>query len=91
MRKLDFHPKVFDDLKDLPPKHYKQVMSKVMELVKNPTPHDSLELKGYKSVYRATSGEYRIVYLFDDENLYINTIGLRNDDAVYKLAARRLS
>ncbi|MDO9509226.1 MAG: hypothetical protein Q7I97_07830 [Thermovirgaceae bacterium] len=38
--------------------------------------------------FRVDSGEYRIVYRFDDEVLYVSVIGKRNDGDVYKKAKR---
>jgi mRNA interferase RelE/StbE len=87
---LRFHPKALKELKDLPPKHYKQVVSKIFSLLEDQTPNDARPLKALEDkLFRVSSGEYRIVYRFDEENLYIEAVGARNDDEVYKTISRR--
>jgi mRNA interferase RelE/StbE len=48
----------------------------------------SLRLEG-SHFYRADQGEYRVVYDFDPETLYIVVIGKRNDDEVYAKVKRK--
>ncbi len=52
------------------------------------TPNDYRQLKGFP-YYRVDSGEYRIVYRFDAENVYVILIGKRNDDEVYDKLKRK--
>ena len=52
------------------------------------TPTDHRQLIGY-SYQRVDSGEYRIVYRFDAENIYVILIGKRNDDEVYRKLKRK--
>jgi mRNA-degrading endonuclease RelE of RelBE toxin-antitoxin system len=47
--------------------------------------------KGYPDLYRKDVGEYRIIYKFDDETVYVLLIGKRNDDDVYKRLTRKLA
>ncbi|QBY56053.1 type II toxin-antitoxin system RelE family toxin [Cupriavidus oxalaticus] len=69
----------------LPPKQYTQVMRKVIDLLRNPRPNDSIQLKGATDGERRTDiGEYRIIYRHDEGALYIDVIGKRNDGAVYR-------
>jgi mRNA interferase RelE/StbE len=84
MRLLDITKKVDDFLGNLPPKQFKQIYSKIMTLRKNTLPNDSIKLHGFKDKYRADIGEYRIVYSFDDKIVYIQAIGKRNNDDIYK-------
>lgn len=70
-------------LDDLPGKQFKQLVSTLFNLLKNPTPQDSSLLKGYP-YRRVDFGEYRIVYQVEGEDLQVLVIGKRNDDAVYK-------
>jgi mRNA interferase RelE/StbE len=46
-------------------------------------------LKGYPDIYRIASGEYRIVYQWDDSHVYVLVINRRNDDEVYRHLARK--
>jgi len=69
-------------LQDLDAKQYKQVATKVLSLMANASPADYSHLKG-SSYYRVDSGEYRIVYYFDADTIYVDLIGKRNDDEAY--------
>ena len=69
-------------LQGLDAKQYKQVASKVLSLMVDATPTDYSHLKG-SSYYRVDSGEYRIVYYFDADTIFVDLIGKRNGDEVY--------
>lgn len=71
-------------MKKLPPKQYRQVVGTILALRENPTPTDSTQLIGYPDYQRVDIGEYRIVYRFDKDVVYIAIVGKRNDDEVYK-------
>lgn len=84
MYKIDITKSAGKFLKKLPPKQYRQVVSTILSLRENPAPNDSKQLSGYAEYHRVDIGEYRIVYRFDDDTVYISVIGKRNDDEVYK-------
>lgn len=88
MRKLDLTHDALGFLKTLPPKQFRQVAAKAFDLMVNPEPPDSKALTGFE-FRRADIGEYRIVYRFDRDFLYIALIGKRNDDDIYKRLKRR--
>ena len=88
MRNLNFTNKALEFLRALQAKQFKQVATGILELVQNPQPHDSKALKGYSGLLRKDSGEFRIVYRFDDATVYIMLIGKRNDDEIYKQLER---
>lgn len=90
MRALRFHPSALKELTTLPPKHYKQVVGKLFSLLDNPTPNDARQLKGQDDpMFRVSSGEYRIAYRFTEADLFIEAIGARNDDEIYRTLSRR--
>jgi mRNA interferase RelE/StbE len=78
-------------LEALPPKHFRQVWLKVLELLRDPFPPDSAQLKGYP-YHRADCGEYRIVYEVDGSgdarSVKLVLIGKRNGDEVYERLKR---
>ncbi len=77
-------------LNDLPSKHFKQIMLKVLKLLSNPYPNDMKKITSNGVTYlRADVGEYRIIYKVDQEVLYLVLIDKRNDDAVYKALKRK--
>jgi len=73
----------------LPPKQFRQVVNKVLELMANPEPPDSIHMEGYP-FKRVDIGEYRIVYRVEGDCVNVACIGKRNDDEVYKLLKRKL-
>lgn len=74
----------------MPPKHARQVLMKVIDLCSDPMPSDAEMLKGTKETfYRATSGEYRIIYRVVGDILEVALIEARNDDESYKKMKRK--
>ena len=84
MLKFDLTKSAGKFIKKLPAKQYRQVVSTMLALRENTQPHDSEQLKGYPEFRRVDIGEYRIIYRYDNDTVYIATIGKRNDDEVYK-------
>jgi mRNA interferase RelE/StbE len=67
-------------LEKLPPKQFKQVALRVLELANNPFPHDCRPLYGNLKGYRLDQGEYRILYTVNEEkDIVIYKIGHRKD------------
>jgi mRNA interferase RelE/StbE len=89
VRKLDLTHDALGFLRTLPPKQFRQVVTKAFELMANAEPQDSKTLAGYE-YRRADIGEYRIVYRFDRDFLYVALIGKRNDSDIYKRLKRKV-
>ncbi len=88
MRKLDMDRDAAKYLQALDAKQYKQIASKMLSLMADATLSDYSQLKGY-AYYRVDSGEYRVVYRFDTDTVYIALIGKRNGDEVYEKLKRK--
>ena len=88
MRSLNMSKDAFKFADGLDAKQYRQVIRKTLALMSEPQPHDSIEMKGH-DLYRTDIGEFRIVYWFDEEMVWIEVIGKRNDDEVYRNIKRR--
>ncbi len=89
MLKLDFKDK--ESVKFIfkqPSKQFAQIMKAIIKLTTNPKPNDYKHLKNY-SAFRISVGEFRVIYDFDEDNLYILGVGKRNDDEVYKKFSRK--
>ena len=75
MRSLNLTKEALDFIRGLEPKPFKQVMSKALSLLSDPTPADSSTLKGYENLHRVDMGEhrivYRIVYRFDTKSVSV--------------------
>lgn len=91
MAKLDGLESVLDFLQGLQPKVAAQIAKKVFALAINPLPQDSATLKGYEGLLRVDSGEFRIVYRFEEKAdlVTIILVGKRNDDEVYRKLRRK--
>jgi len=90
MRRIELSKEARKDIGKLPPKHARQISTKLFELAANPAPADSVVLKGHDTYRRATQGEYRIIYEFDDDLLSVLIVGKRNDDEVYRRLERKM-
>lgn len=78
-------------LDKMPNKHFCQVYAAIEALRIQPEPEDSRELVSNIKPKRRRKdiGEYRIIYYYSTEILYIDLVGKRNDDEVYKKAKRK--
>lgn len=83
MRNLHFYKKAQKFLQTLPPKQRKQVFEKIVSLQSDVRPNDIKKLHG-NDFYRVDSGEYRIVYDWDEALVYIRVVGKRSDGEVYR-------
>lgn len=91
LRKLELTKSASDFLLNLNAKQAKQQLDAILNLLKNPRPHDSKSLTGYKNLFRVDTGEYRIIYRYNEEIVFITLIGKRNDHEVYdKLKRQKL-
>ena len=88
MRRLDITRDACKFLANLQAKQYRQVGQKTFALLADPQPNDAGPLKG-SDYWRVDVGEFRIVYRFDEDTVYLTLIGKRNDDDVYKKMERK--
>ena len=58
-----------------------KIVSRIQALASNPRPHGSERLAGYTDRFRVRQGNYRVVYLIDDQSstVTIYRIGHRKD------------
>jgi mRNA interferase RelE/StbE len=80
---LDLSRRAVKFLTHLPPKQFRQVVSKILSLLSDPEPPDSQWLTGH-SWRRTDVGEYRVVYRLEGGVLKVAIVGKRNDDEVYR-------
>jgi mRNA interferase RelE/StbE len=86
--KLDITNDAVKFVHELPPKQFRQVFNKILDLSKNPRPTDSEQLKGHPDFFRADIGEYRIIYRIEKDCVKIAVVGKRNDSEIYKKVVR---
>lgn len=89
MLKLNFTNDALAFVKKLEPKQHRQVVNKIFDLLTDPRPHDSIEMRAAANHYRTDIGEFRIIYRYDKDVLYCVEVGRRNDDDVYLQFQRR--
>jgi mRNA interferase RelE/StbE len=89
VRNLSITKEALEFIRALESKPFKQVLNKVLSLLSDPTPADSIQMKGHGGLHRTDMGEHRIVYCFDEDTVSVLVIGKRNDDAVYKQVERK--
>jgi mRNA interferase RelE/StbE len=88
MRQIRFYKPALRFLKTVPAKHGRQILGKIDELARaEDPPPDAKRLAGYP-FWRARAGDYRIVYDFSPDTLFVVTIGKRNDDEIYRQVQR---
>ncbi|MEM7174661.1 MAG: type II toxin-antitoxin system RelE/ParE family toxin [Chlamydiota bacterium] len=71
-------------LKKLPKRELKVISKKIDALSSNPNPKDSKKIKGEKDLYRIRSGDYRILYFFQNTVLTVLVIRIGHRKDVYK-------
>jgi mRNA interferase RelE/StbE len=89
MLKIEYSRQAAKILRRLPPKHGRQLATKITALSRDPYPPDSAKLVG-APFRRADVGEYRIIYDVEGETLRIVLVGKRNDAEVYRRLKRQL-
>ena len=85
---LDMTNRARKFLEDLESKQFKQVVVKMLSLLRNPYPNDSEHLSN-RNYRRVDIGEIRIVYQVTQNVIEILVIGKRNDGAVYTTFNKR--
>jgi mRNA interferase RelE/StbE len=83
LRTLSVDKATVKELDELPAKQYRQVVSAIFDLLKEPMPQYSKSLVG-SPYLRLSLGESRVIYRFDDASVTIVAFGKRNDGEVYK-------
>ena len=92
MPAIDLKPKAKKFIESLPPKHKRQVKDSILSLQEKPMPHDAKKLLGYEDYIRMDTGEYRIIYQYNEikDLITVVLVGKRNDDNIYRVAKRTL-
>ena len=89
MLRIDLSDDALEFLRSLPAKHARQIAERLQQLAHDPTSLPVKELKGSVDFFRLSSGEYRVIYRVEADELRVWLIGKRTDDAVYKRFERR--
>ena len=68
------------EIRRLPKSDIKRIVTKILQLAEDPRPQGCEKLKGEEG-YRIRQGDYRIVYLINDADRFVQviTVGHRRD------------
>jgi mRNA interferase RelE/StbE len=61
-----------------------KLVARIQALATNPRPHGSQKLAGYADRYRLRQGNFRIVYLIDDEASAVTIFKIGDRKEVYR-------
>ncbi len=78
--KVELKKSAAKEIERLSRKDITAILEKIASLSHNPRPHDCKKLSGEEK-YRIRSGDYRIIYLIEDDVLivYVVKVGHRKD------------
>lgn len=62
----------------------RRIVQRIAALAANPRPHGVEKLAGYEDRYRIRQGNYRVVYLIDDQRNEVTIFKIGNRKDVYK-------
>jgi len=72
------------DLKQVPPEYFRNIISSIKGLSENPRPRGCRKLFGSKNDWRIRVGDYRIVYEIDNKQRVINIMRIRHRREAYR-------
>lgn len=81
--KIKIKPSAAKELKVLPQKDRKRIVAKISKLAKDPRPKGCEKLSG-DDKYRLRQGNYRIIYLIEDNVLTVIVVRIAHRRDVYR-------
>ncbi len=88
---LGFDAGVLKDVQRLEAKIFRQVVVRILGLTRDPRPHDSEQIQGFKDPaglgregFRLDQGEYRVLYMIDDANKKVTVFRVAHRKDVYR-------
>ncbi|MBI4597910.1 MAG: type II toxin-antitoxin system RelE/ParE family toxin [Candidatus Omnitrophica bacterium] len=72
------------DVKRLPPEVVRKVDAAILELEGTPRPHGCTKLEGSAHEYRVRVGDYRVLYVIDDNAKLITIAHVRHRRDAYR-------
>lgn len=81
---VDVKPAATKEIEALPDNALSRVIRKVESLAQTPRPAGCKKLKGYKDQWRVRVGDWRVVYIIDDEAKLVSVTRVAHRSEVYK-------
>lgn len=82
--KVEITKSALKELKNLPKPVWKRVKTKLEPLHNYPNLQGIVDIKGYKNLYRLRVGDYRIVFLVDNDKVKVLVVKIGHRKHVYK-------
>ena len=80
---IEFRESVEKELKTVPKKGQIRILRRIAELAENPRPPTAKKLSGQER-YRVRQGNYRILYLIEDDKLIVTVVKVGNRRDLYR-------
>ena len=81
---IDIKPTARKELENLSDRLIARLMQKVEGLVTDPRPSGCRKLRGYKDLWRVHVGDYRVVYIIDDDRKTVSVTRVAHRSEVYE-------
>ena len=81
---VELKPTARKELEGLPDNMLSRVVRKVESLAQTPRPTGCKKLKGYKDQWRVRVGDWRVVYIVDDEAKLVSVTRIAHRREVYE-------
>jgi mRNA interferase RelE/StbE len=81
---IQFLPTALRELEELPAKIRTQVGRRIAALADDPRPVTAKMLQGQHGYYRIRSGDYRVIYLIEDNVLVVLVVKVAHRREVYR-------
>lgn len=82
--KLLFDSAVEKDLAKIPKSDSQKIILKILKLVDNPRPPQSLKLENSDKTYRLRVGNFRVIYQIDDLSKMVTIYHIRHRKDIYR-------
>lgn len=88
MYEIKIAKKISKSLKKIPRGIATRIDETIVSLIKNPFPCNALRMIGYDNRYRIRTGDYRIVYDVNKDEIFVQIIAIAHRSSVYKEVKR---
>jgi mRNA interferase RelE/StbE len=82
---IDIKPSARRELDNLSDNLIARIVPKIEGLAENPRPFGCRKLRGYTDLWRIRVGDYRIVYIIDDDRKIVSVTRIAHRRDVYDL------
>jgi len=81
---IDFKPSARRELERLSDRLIARLMPKIEGLAADPRPTGCRKLRGYKDLWRVRVGDYRVVFIIDDDHKTVSVTRVAHRREVYE-------